>query len=188
MKTCLILVKHSLPEIQTDVPASTWHLSVEGKLRTKRLAARLIFYRPDILVSSNEPKAFETAQIIASDLKLELQVVEDLHEHDRTNSPHLPADEFQNAVHEFFLHPDKLVFGNETADEAHARFSKAVQAILEIHKSKTIIIVSHGTVISLFASRLTRVSDISLWNELGLPSFVVLDMSMNSLISKEIIS
>jgi broad specificity phosphatase PhoE len=47
------------------------------------------------------------------------------------------------------------------------------------------MIVAHGTVISLFVASLTGISAFSLWAELGLPSFVVVDMQSNTIIAKE---
>jgi broad specificity phosphatase PhoE len=185
MKNPLILVKHSLPDIVENIPAREWHLSEEGKLRAERLALRLSLFKPDVLVSSPEPKAGETAEIMGRELGLEVLIIENLHEHDRSNSAYLSRQEFQNALREFFLRPDQLVFGNETANQAHNRFSKAIQTILESNKNKTIATIAHGTVISLFVSRLTGVSDFSLWKELGLPSFVVLDMKANVILARE---
>jgi broad specificity phosphatase PhoE len=57
--------------------------------------------------------------------------------------------------------------------------------VLNQHKNKTIIIVAHGTVISLFVSRLAGTPDFPLWKELGLPSFVVLDLHSKALITRE---
>lgn len=185
MNKFLILVKHSLPKIVEDQPAHRWHLSGDGAERASRLADRLSTFRPEVLVSSAEPKARETAQIIAEFHRLSVDVIDNLHEHDRSETGFLSKDEFQNAVHEFFLKPDELVFGKETANEACARFSKAVHSILETYRNKTVLIVSHGTVISLFVSRLTGISDYSLWKDLGLPGFVVLDITSNKLIAQE---
>ena len=184
----LILVKHSLPQVVKNIPACEWHLSDEGSARAQLLAKRLAFYQPEVIVSSREPKAIETAEIIASSLKRPTQAVENLHEHDRSVAAYLTRNEFELAVQEFFNKPDKLVFGNETADQAHRRFSNAIDALLNEHPNQTIVIVSHGTVISLFVSRLTGTSDFLLWNELGLPSFVVLDMQSKILSAKENIS
>ena len=61
----LILVKHSLPEIIPTIPAKEWVLSKPGQVRCEVLAERLESYSPDIVTSSVEPKAVETAQIIA---------------------------------------------------------------------------------------------------------------------------
>jgi broad specificity phosphatase PhoE len=185
MTKYLILVKHSLPKVEENLPANKWKLSSEGQARAHRLSEQLPRFQPELIFSSNEPKAKETAEIIAESHQLELCIVADLHEHDRRNIPYLPQDEFQVSVREFFEKPDARVFGSETANEAHKRFSGAVHGILNDHMHKTIAIVAHGTVISLFVSRLTGIADLYLWEELGLPSFVVLDMQSNALVAKE---
>lgn len=184
MKNRLILVKHSLPKIQENLAAREWHLSEEGSLRAERLAERLIAHDPEVLATSREPKALQTAKIIETRLQLPLQVVNDLHEHERSMVPYLPSESFEMSVHEFFAKPDLLVFGSETANKAHERFSIAVHCVLDENKNKTTVIISHGTVISLFVSRLVGISDFQLWKELGLPGFVVLDMQSNTLIDR----
>ena len=185
MKKYLILVKHSLPEIVENVPAQDWKLSDDGRVCAQQLAARLNQYQPEVIVSSVEPKAKETAEIIARKHNLELQIVEGLHEHDRSKVAYLLKDEFQAAVREFFEKPDTLVFGSETADACHARFQQAVHSILDQNLDATVVIVAHGTVISLFVSRLTGISDLLLWHELGLPSFLVIDVQSATLIERE---
>jgi broad specificity phosphatase PhoE len=50
MKKYLILVKHSLPEIEEDRPANTWKLSEEGRLRAHRLAEQLEGFEPEVIV------------------------------------------------------------------------------------------------------------------------------------------
>lgn len=181
----MILVKHALPEVIESLPAREWRLSNEGRARAERLAEQLTFYQPEVIVSSTEPKAKETAEIVAGILQIELHFAKDLHEHDRSHVPYLTQDEFQISIREFFQKPGELVFGKETANQAHARFYRSVHSILQEHTNKTIAIVTHGTVLSLFVSRLTGSSDFELWNELGLPSFVVVDIKSNELITKE---
>lgn len=185
MRKPLILVKHSLPKIVENVPARAWNLSEEGQIRAQQLAARLNRYQPEVVISSIEPKARETAEIIARKHKLEFHIVENLHEHDRSKTPYLSQDDFKTAIREFFENASALVFGSETADECHTRFRQALHAVLDHHGDKTIVIVAHGTVISLFVSRITGISDLFLWHELGLPSFVVIDIQSNSLVDKQ---
>lgn len=184
MTKYLILVKHSVPEIEADRPANTWKLSQEGQLRAQGLAEDLQRFEPEVIVSSNEPKAKETAEIVARQLQLDMQVHPELREHDRSNMPYLSHDTFQMSIREFFQKPDELVFGRETANQAYTRFYRSVHAVLTEHRNKTVVIVTHGTVISLFVSRLTGSSDLELWNKLGLPSFVAMDLHSNTLIVK----
>jgi len=185
MKKYLILVKHSILQIIKGLPANQWKLSMEGQVRAAKLAERLGHYQPEVIVSSNEPKAKETAEIIARKYQSELQVIDNLHEHDRTGEPYISQDKFHVSVQQFFRKPGELVFGKETANQAHVRFSQSVQSVLNSYPSKTVVVVAHGTVISLFVSRLTGISEMSLWNELGLPSFVIVDLGSNTLIAKE---
>lgn len=169
----LILVKHSLPEIVEDVPARDWKLSEEGRVRAQRLAEKLIQYQPEVVVSSVELKAQETARILTENFGLGFHVVDGLHEHERK---YLSKDEFETAIREFFEKPDVFVFGSETAKDALLRFRQAVDSALNSYDDKSILIVAHGTVISLFVSWLTGCDGYHLWSELGLPSFVVLDL------------
>ena len=188
MTKYLILVKHSVPHIDAERPANTWKLSEEGRLRAHRLAELLESYEPEVIVSSAEPKAKQTADILAVHFQLPIQTHPDLHEHDRSHVPFLPHDAFQSSIREFFQKPGELVFGGETADQAHARFYRAVHLILNEHLDKTILIVTHGTVLSLFVSRLTGSSDLELWNQLGLPSFVAMDLRSSTLIMRSNVS
>jgi broad specificity phosphatase PhoE len=185
MNNYLILVKHSLPEVVESLPAREWKLSDEGRVRAQRLAKQLSRYQPEVIVSSVEPKAIETAEIVANSLRLVSHVMDGLHEHDRSKTPYLSSDEFKSTICEFFEKPDMLVFGSESANQSHERFYQAVHSVLNSQKDKTIIVVAHGTVISLFVSRLIGVSDFSLWSELGSPSFVLIGMQSNTFIVKE---
>lgn len=187
MTKYLILVKHSLPQIAEDRPASTWNLSAEGRLRAHSLAEQLERFEPEVIVSSDEPKAKETAEILASHFQLDMQIIPDLHEHDRSNVTYLSDDVFQASIREFFQKPDELVFGSETANQAHTRFYRTVHSILNEHRNRTVLIVTHGTVISLFVSRLTGSSDVELWSQLGLPSFIAVDLYSSTLIVRSTI-
>lgn len=185
MKESLILVKHSLPEIVRSLPAREWKLSEEGQRRAQRLAERLRPLHPEVIISSMELKARETAKIIADRLGLDYHLAHALHEHDRSKMSYLSEGEFQAAMREFFERPESLVFGGETAEEACVRFHRAVYAVLESHPDQSIVIVAHGTVISLFISRLTGIPAWSLWKRLGLPSYASIDLQTNTLMRTE---
>lgn len=169
----LVLVKHSLPEIIPSIPATQWRLSQPGRARCQNLAGKLAPYAPDIVISSLEPKAMETAQIIARQLDKPFHTFEGLHEHDRTGAEFLDREQFESQVHDLFKYPDKLVMGAETADQARARFSNTVQAIEMEYPNQNIAVVTHGTVITLFVEKLTGLEPFPFWKKLGLPSFVV---------------
>ena len=170
----LILVKHALPQIDPTVPANQWRLSEEGRVRARVLAQNLAQHRPDLIFSSVDPKAVETAQIVGDALDKPVEVVEGLHEHDRRNVKFLDKKEFEESIAQFFAQPDVLTFGNETADQAHHRFSQAVAGITAKHPNNNLALITHGTVLTLFVSRLAAVAPFLFWRDLELPSWVVL--------------
>lgn len=179
----LILVKHSLPEIVSTRPAKEWLLSELGRFRCKALSQMLKVYSPDLIVSSVEPKAVETAQIIASQINQPLRVCEGLHEHDRTGVNFLSKEQFEANVNDFFMHPDEWVMGRETAHQACERFSNALASVEKAHPDKNIVVVSHGTVITLFVEKYNRMDPFSFWKKLDLPSFVVLSLPQHQLVT-----
>lgn len=172
----LILVKHALPQIDPAVPAKNWKLSDEGRARCVVLADKLARHAPGVVVSSTEPKAQETGRIVAARLNIPFETAPGLHEHERQNVPFTDQAQFETSMAEFFANPQELVFGEETAAQAYGRFSKAVMAAMKRHAPKDIIICTHGTVLTLFVSRVANKKPFDFWRQLGLPAFVVLSV------------
>lgn len=172
----LILVRHSLPEIIPILPANQWRLSEAGRLRCRFLAKRLATHHPDVIVASIEPKAVETARIVADLLGKPFETAEGLHEHDRSNVGLLGEERFEEAVAGFFKKPQRLVLGRETADQAHQRFTKAIAGVIERYPNDNVAVITHGTVMTLFVARAAGLEPFPFWKRLGLPSFVVLSL------------
>jgi 2,3-bisphosphoglycerate-dependent phosphoglycerate mutase len=163
----LLLVRHSLPEIDWTRPAGEWRLSEEGRVRCERLAIQVGAYGPERLLSSPEPKAFETAELIAPTLGLEVEVEVDLREHQRRTLPFLPRAEFLGQMREFFARPDEVVVGEESAKAARARFAAVVAAI-----GRPAAVVTHGTVIALYTAGSDPDGGFGFWKTLALPDVV----------------
>lgn len=173
----LILVKHALPEISPERPRREWRLSEEGRVRCGHLARRLLGFRPDRVITSPEPKAHETATAVAETLGgLSVETVEELHEHDDSDVGFLGESSFRSAVKLFFARPTEAVFGPETADDAHARFAAAIDDLPAPRDDSSHVVVAHGRVISLFVARRNDLDAFALWERLGLPSFVALEV------------
>ena len=164
-----------MPVLDPTTSAPDWHLGERGRELSELLANKLAAYSPDVIVSSVEPKAIETAQIVANRLSLPHEIIEGLHEHERRNVLFMAKEELEARVAEFFSRPDALVLGSETANQAHTRFANAVHRVIEKHPQKNIAIVSHGTVISLFIARNNEMP-FDFWKRLGLPSIVELSL------------
>ena len=153
-----------------------------GKMRCLGLAEQLWAFAPRMVFSSREVKASETAQIVAGRLGVTHQVVEGLQEHERTNSDFAPVPgEFEAKLARFFNKPESLVFGRETADEAKHRFARTISGLIESRKDdadrgESLLVVSHGTVISLFVAGACQADPMEFWRKLGQPSYVVMSL------------
>ncbi len=172
----LILIKHSAPLVRPAVPPEQWRLSAEGKARCVALADAVRPHFPTRVFSSTEVKAQETGDLLATALGVARATAPGLHEHDRSNVPHLPTREFVSLMALFFSRPTERVLGRESAAEALERFSAAVAAVVPRDAEENVAVVSHGTVIALFLARHSRSRGFDLWREMGLPSFAVLSV------------
>ncbi len=171
----LILIKHASPQIEPSVSSHEWKLSAAGREKAAVLADRLLPHAPSIVFTSDEPKAIETAQIVAQALGVAHEVAADLHEHDRSNVPQMPTREFVSSIAMFFKRPTELVLGLETAEQARRRVTVAIDRILSNNETRDVAVVTHGTVLALYLATLLEGDPFDLWRRLGLPSYVVLD-------------
>ena len=163
-----------MPEIAPSVSPSNWILSPEGRKRARLLALELRRNDADVVFSSTEPKAVETGAIIARELEIHLEVVADLHEHaGRGVGDWVSESEFRSRISEFFGNPTRIVFGAESADDAYSRFARAIDKLVAESPSKSPAVVSHGTVMSLFAARANELDPDEVWDRLTSPGFIL---------------
>src|SRR3989344_5017765 len=69
----LILVRHGRPVINPDIPPPQWGLCPEGRDAVAALAEKLVAFAPKAAISSPEPKALQTAEIIGQRLSLAVE-------------------------------------------------------------------------------------------------------------------
>jgi broad specificity phosphatase PhoE len=170
----LILIRHAMVKIDSELSAHEWQLSKNGRLQAKQFAHQLPI-APTHLYSSNEIKAQETGRIIAEAFGTSCQIAPDLHEHDRTGAPYYPSRaDFETAVFTFFNQPNDLVFGQETATEALTRFRNGVAALPDIEGQTGV--VTHGTVITLFICHHNpSLNAMDFWRRLTMPCAFYVD-------------
>jgi broad specificity phosphatase PhoE len=82
------------------------------------------------------------------------------------------AEDFEASVKDFFHSPDQLVFGQETAIQARNRFSDAVSSVLAKHQIKDVVLVAHGTIMTLFISAKVKTDPFIFWKALYMPSLI----------------
>jgi broad specificity phosphatase PhoE len=186
MSRQLVLVKHALPVLDGAKLPREWILADEGENQARRLALTLRRFLPFGVLSSPEPKALRTAELLALELGATVRPVVGLEEFDRPALPLMSAEEYDRLNAEIFARPTEMVLGRETASEAVARFTAALMGQVSGDGADNVVVVAHGTVISLFVGQHNAVAPYDLWKRLQCPSFVVLWLP--SLVLGEVVS
>ena len=124
-------------------------------------------------MSSSGPKAIGTAQIIANYLGLSTEIVPGLHEHERPLTSLTSEARYRKSIDRLFAEPDNLTFGSETANEAGQRFYQAVRPLLRRYPDQGLAVVSHGTVMAMYAAIHTNIDPHAIWQQIGLPGALI---------------
>ncbi|MBX8802485.1 histidine phosphatase family protein [Ochrobactrum sp. MR28] len=143
----LIFLTHPQVVVDPAVPVERWSLSQAGRTALQQFLERALWPVPDIIWSSTETKAQETAALLAEHFNCAVQSDIRLGENDRSATGFLPAEEFEQVADTFFAHPDCSVRGWEKAADAQARVYGAMNEIINESvrlQHKTVIICGHG--------------------------------------------
>lgn len=171
----LILVKHGHPDIRPDQPPGTWRLGDEGRRASDALARKLARFAPAGLACSEEPKAVETAEIMGGVLGLSPRRDAGLGEQRNEHGGFLERHVFEGFVAQMFDHPDRLVLGEETGAAARDRFAAALDRQMAATPKGTLVLVSHGRVICLWAAQSLGLDAMALWRQLDLATALVIE-------------
>lgn len=148
---------HPEVAVDPDVPVPRWGLSEVGRRRAHALAARPELATVARIVSSDEAKAVETAEVVAAALGLAVEVRPATHENDRSATGFLPPAEFEAVADAFFARPAESVRGWETAVAARARIAAALADLVGPDADRPdddVLVVGHGAVGTLWAGHL----------------------------------
>jgi 2,3-bisphosphoglycerate-dependent phosphoglycerate mutase len=149
----LLWVRHGEPERiapGTGVPADP-ALTARGREQADRLAAWLAPETIDVVLSSPQRRAIETAQPIARAHGLEVQVHPGLMEYDAQSDSYIPMEELKATGDP---HLTAMVegrweeFGAEPAAVFRARVTATIDDIVAEHPGRRVVAVCHGGVIN----------------------------------------
>jgi broad specificity phosphatase PhoE len=172
--TTLVLIRHSTPVVDSKVPASAWGLGLDGERAAHELSDQLAAFRPAAIHTSPERKARETAAIIAARLGTSIIQDEALEEHRRSSVGFLPQPEFEDGICRMLRSPGELVLGEEPADAVFVRFQDALGRARRASANSDLIVVSHGTAISIYIGRVLGVDAWAFWRSLTTPMAMII--------------
>lgn len=165
--TTLVLVRHGESNVTVNRVIgghrSCSGLSELGRRQADRLRERLattLEFTADVLISSNFPRAIETAEAIAPAFGgLAIEIDPGFGEHDP--GPEIDGMTFEQYVERFgtpdWTDPHVDVFpGGETVSAFHGRIGAALASTLEVHRGKSIVVSCHGGVVDATFRHLLR--------------------------------
>ncbi|MFX1448299.1 MAG: histidine phosphatase family protein [Promethearchaeota archaeon] len=156
----LILLRHAETKVDESTVLSKWVLTEKGRRDAINLFKLDLFHDVDVIITSEEEKAYQTAYTLSERLHKKIIRKENLNEISRNQGGYLKTKDD-------YLKTMKLCVENrtqsynhwETANHALQRFSKQIHKIDSKYKSKKILIVAHGGVINLYFAKILEQLD-----------------------------
>lgn len=182
--TKLYLIRHGETEwnIQnryqgnTDIP-----LSFVGKMQAQAIANRMKNFEIDAIYSSDLSRAYDTAQYIAKEKNIDVQIIPQLKEINFGEWEGFTISELEKIYGDdykrFFLEPHKYPFpGEGTMEAVQMRIKKALDRITSYNENSKIMIVSHGGILKVLIMSLLNI-DLSFYKSfwLGNTSLSIID-------------
>lgn len=173
-----VLIRHSKTEPTADIPIPQWGLTEEGQERTKKLAENPEIKQIEVMYSSLQTKALETALILAKPNAIPIKTDDRLTESTSITNKFFGPDEYEENAQNYFTGKVKSLAGGETIKQVLERLNKAIDEICTSEKDKeTIGIVSHGGALSLFSSQYSNKTPLEIHHVIQMPDFAILDYS-----------
>lgn len=157
----LVVVRHAQPAVDPDTPHESWPLTDAGRAAARRLAQDLD-ETPNIVVSSPERKAAETAEPITTRFDLALTFDERLREADR---PWIDGD--YPALARQWLSGEPLK-GWESRKAVAERWETAIAETTRTSHD-TLIVVGHGLAMTAWARHRLGIEPVAFWTALDFP-------------------
>ncbi|MHA2085531.1 MAG: histidine phosphatase family protein [Candidatus Thorarchaeota archaeon] len=150
MNNEFIFVRHAESIVDDRKAPSDWVLSPAGKRQSLELATSIEFQDLNVIVTSNEQKAIDTASPLSEKLGLKIIQNSAFNELTRAHVPNQTIEQYRTKVEQVFSQSEKPIPGWESSQDALDRISDGVMALEVQYDSQKIMIVSHGMILSLY--------------------------------------
>ncbi|OLS33262.1 MAG: hypothetical protein HeimAB125_00590 [Candidatus Heimdallarchaeota archaeon AB_125] len=150
MRNSYIFLRHALTTIDSSQPAEKWVISEEGIEEICNAVSSGKFDDVDVIISSSEKKAIQTAYYLAERTEKEINLNPNFKELNRGQEFVDTQEDYETRVWRIFDNPTTCSFGWETAESALARFKRGIFRLENTYSNQKIIVVSHGIILTLF--------------------------------------
>ena len=176
MATKLIFLRHGETVKDLEVESCCWSLSEAGRRQAREVADRPVMNEAEAINTSNELKAYQTAEPLAA--KLDLSIKQDpAFDEVKRGGGFFSESQFIAEKNRQLSDLSYRAFGeaSETGLEALERFRQGIKRVIERSPDRTILIVSHGTILSIyFAQLLDKLDELpERWHRTGFGAYGV---------------
>jgi broad specificity phosphatase PhoE len=170
----LYLIRHSKTIRQPEVPNEQWVLSDEGVRLAEAFAKMPEMAALDIIYSSMQTKALQTAIEITKRYRHVMRAHLGLTELTSITAGYI--EDYEGSVRALYRGDIDRINGGETIEEAKVRFNRTVEKIVRAHADLGRIgIVAHGNVLSIFASQFEDRAPYAIHQTIQMPDLAILD-------------
>ncbi len=145
-------------------------LSVEGEAAAKNLVKIFDSVPVDVFVSSSSPRAVETINPIALAKGKPIEMHDELRELLlRGSQTFIEEDKIEAEIEKVFADENYKLVGGESAAEVLGRGLPIFQKILEQHAGKSIILGTHGIIMTLLLQSFDSSTGFNFWKKTTKP-------------------
>ena len=183
----LIFLRHADTHKDPNMNAALWTLSEEGAKQAEEVVNLDVMQEVDVIYVSEHIKTSLTVEPLAKKLGqdvIPLAYFNEVKQGDAFLSPEEFAAEKVRQLQDLDY---KAFGGGESGNEALARFQQGIEKISQDNDGKTVLIVTHGTVLNLYFADILDARDQlpERWKKTGFCAYGVVE---HGTVTKDIIS
>jgi 2,3-bisphosphoglycerate-dependent phosphoglycerate mutase len=157
-------------------------LSPQGSQDAERVAERLAHLPIAAIYSSPSQRTIDTIMPLATRLRLEPMLIDDLRERDLP--PVLP-EQFVRVVRDTWHEPHAAPHGGEANADAQSRGLAIIRGIVTQHRGAEVVVSTHGTLLALVLHGLDRSFGFEFWQQLSFPDIYSVSFENDRMIHVE---
>ncbi|MFC1790075.1 histidine phosphatase family protein [Patescibacteria group bacterium] len=174
----LTLVRHSKTSPTGKIPIPLWGLSEQGIVSVKDFANKQIVKEIEVIYSSLQTKALETALYLAKPNAIPIKIHPGLTEISSFTREFFGSGKYEQNVDDFYSEKIKRIANGETYQRALARFKRAIGEIIKVEEKnnrQNIGFISHGNILAFFSAQFCDQTPRQLHDLIRMPDLAVLN-------------
>lgn len=157
MGSKIFFLRHAATLVDLSTLAKNWDLSHEGNQMSLEISLSPLFPNVKHIFCSTEQKTYSTIAPFAKQNRIPIQIDAGFNEIHFNGLPFSDPEQFRDLKYQCFQNLDKSFSDSETFREGLDRFKKTLSDIQRKHSSEDILIVTHGTILTLFFADLLQI-------------------------------